>query len=182
MNESIKLEISFNENVEREHQKFFFRYTWRKGFTELKKAIIYAIIFLFLGFFSQSKFINNNPASTIFRYAGFIFLGYIFLLLYQYFTRKKKFHELIEEQINDLKRKDEKASFVILNQDDITMENSLSTIRSIWSKTSYKLINQYLIVSILNNSLHFVFTETDFKENDYKTFMDFLEQYSKKEK
>lgn len=182
MNESIRLEIPFNENAEREQQQFFFRYKWKNGFTELKKSIIYAIIFLFLGFFSQSKFINSNPASTVFRYAGFIFLGYIFLLLYQYFTRKKKFHELMEEQINDIKRKDEKYSVVILNKDSITIENSLSTMGAVWNKTSYKFVDKYLILGILNNSLHFIFTENDFKENDYKTLIGFLEQYAKKEK
>lgn len=91
MNESIKLEIPFNETAEREHQQLFFRYTWKNHFTELKKATLYAIIFLFLGFFSQSKLINNNPTSSIFMYGGFIFWGYIFLLLYQYFIRKKRF-------------------------------------------------------------------------------------------
>ncbi|WP_347219645.1 hypothetical protein [Chryseobacterium sp.] len=181
MNESIRLEVPFNENAERGHQQFFFRYKWKKGFTELKKAIIYAIIFLFLGFFSQSKFINSNPASTVFRYAGFIFLGYIFLLLYQYFTRKKKFNELTETLISDLKRKGEKSSFVILTQENITVENSLSIIGAVWSKTGYKFVDKYLILSFLNNSLHFVFTETDFKENDYKTLTGFLEQYSQQE-
>lgn len=182
MNEPIRLEVPFNENAERQQQQFFFRYRWKNGFAELKKAIIYAIIFLFLGFFSQSKFINSNPASTVFRYAGVIFLGYIFLLLYQYFTRKKKFHKLMEEQINDLKRKEEKNSVVILDKDSITMENSLSTIKAVWNKTSYKFVDKYLIFGILNNSFHFIFTENDFKENDYKILIGFLEQYSKKEK
>ncbi|MEJ5105887.1 hypothetical protein [Chryseobacterium sp. MYb328] len=182
MNESITLEIAFNEKAEREHQQFFFRYQWKKGFTELKKAIIYALIFLFLGFFSQSKFINNSPASVVFRYAGFIFIAYIFLLLYQFFTSKKKFYKSIEEQISDFKQKDEKFSFIILNKDDITLENPFNTIVSVWSKTNYKFVDQYLILGILNNNLNFVFTEHDFKENDYKTFTNFLEQYSKKNK
>ncbi|BAP33526.1 uncharacterized protein CHSO_4489 [Chryseobacterium sp. StRB126] len=181
MNESIKLEVPFDENREREHQKFFFHYTWKQGFTELKKAIFYAILFLSLGF-SSLNFIQNNPASTIFRYAGVIFLGYIFLLLYQYFTRKKKFYESMEEQINDFKQKNENASFIILDKDNITIENSLSTIGSVWSKTSYKFVDQYLILSIINSNLNFVFSESDFKERDYKTFTSFLEQYSKQEK
>lgn len=181
MNESIKLEVPFNENREREHQKFFFQYSWKKEFTELKKAIFYALLFLSLGF-SRLNFIQNNPASTVFKYAGVIFLGYIFLLLYQYLTRKKKFYESLEAHINDFKRKDEKTGFIILNKDNITIENSLSTIGSIWSKTSYKLVDNYLILSIINNNINFVFSESDFKENDYKTFTSFLEQYSKKEK
>ncbi|MDM1554300.1 MULTISPECIES: hypothetical protein [Chryseobacterium] len=180
MNESIKLELPFNENSEREHQKFFFHHTWKNGFTELKKAIFYALLFLLLGF-SSLNFIQNNPASTVFRYGGVVFLGYIFLLLYQYFTRKKKFSESVEEQINDLKQKDEKSTFIILNKDHITMENSLSTIGAVWSKTSYQFIDKYLILSVINNNLNFVFSETDFKENDYKTFVAFLGQYSKNE-
>ncbi|MBP2617017.1 hypothetical protein [Chryseobacterium jejuense] len=181
MDESIKLKVPFNENREREHQKFFFHHTWKKGFTELKKAIFYAILFLSLGF-SSLNFIQNNPASTVFRYAGVIFLGYIFLLLYQYFTKKKKFYQSIEEQINDFKRKNENTSFIILDKENITMENSLSTIGTVWSKTSYKFVDKYLILSILNNNLNFIFTETDFKGSDYKTFTSFLEQYSKQEK
>lgn len=181
MNESIKLELPFNENREREHQKFFFQYSWKTGFTELKKAIFYALLFLSLGF-SRLNFIQNNPASAVFKYAGVVFIGYIFLLLYQYFARKKKFHESLEAQINDFKQKDEKTSFIILNKDNITIENSLSTIGSIWSKTSYKLIDKYLILSMINSNINFVFSESDFKESDYKTFTSFLEQYSKKEK
>ncbi|WP_250255493.1 hypothetical protein [Chryseobacterium sp. Marseille-Q3244] len=180
MNESIKLEVPFNETAEREHQQFFFRYTWKNGFTELKKAILYAIVFLCLGF-SPSKLITSTPASAVFRYGGFIFLAYIFLLLYQFFTRKKKFHASIEEQINDFKQKDEKFSFIILNKDHITLENSLNTIGSIWSRTSYKFVDKYLILSILTNA-NFIFTENDFKENDYKVLKSFLEQYSKEEK
>lgn len=181
MNESVKLEIPFNENREREHQKFFFQYTWKKGFTELKKAIFYALLFLSLGF-SRLNFIQNNPASTVFKYAGVIFIGYIFLLLYQYFTAKKKFHESIEAQINDFKRKHEKDGFIILKEDTITIENSLSTVGSVWGKTSYKFVDKYLIMNMINSNINFVFSETDFKESDYKTFTSFLEQYSKQKK
>ncbi|UCA57945.1 hypothetical protein KB553_12855 [Chryseobacterium rhizoplanae] len=182
MNESIKLEIPFNETAEREHQQFFFRYTWKNHFTELKKAILYAIIFLFLGFFSQSKLINNSPASSIFRYGGFIFLGYIFLLLYQYFIRKKKVYKSIEEMINDFKSKDEKASFIILNKEDITIENSFSTIGAVWEKTSYKFVDKYIILSIINSNINFIFTKADLKEHDYNTLTGFLEEYSKQGK
>jgi arginine exporter protein ArgO len=183
MNEFIKLEIPFNENKGRENQQFFFRYKWKKGFTELKKAVIYALIFLLLGFFSQSKLINNSPASVIFRYTGFIFLAYIFLLLYQFFTSKKKFYKSLEEQISDFKQKTDKASsFIILNKDNITIENSFNTIGSVWSKTNYTFADKYLILGILNSNFNFVFTKTDFKEDDYKTFTNFLEQYSREQK
>lgn len=182
MNESITLEVPFNENTEREQQHFFFRYTWKKGFAELKKAILYAIVFLFLGFFSQSKLINNSPASNVFRYAGFIFIGYIFLLLYQYFIAKKKFNKNLEEQIIDFKGKDNQNGFIILSEDHITLENSLTTIGTVWSKTNYKFVDQYIILNIINSNLNYIFTNNDFKENDYKILTDFLGQYSKQVK
>jgi len=76
MDEPIKLQLYFNENTEWENQKFFFRYTWKKHLAELKKAIIYTVLFLTLGFVPL-KAIDLGPVSIIFKYGSFLFIGYI---------------------------------------------------------------------------------------------------------
>ncbi|MBB6331948.1 hypothetical protein HNP24_002898 [Chryseobacterium sediminis] len=181
MDESIKLQINFNEDIERKNQKFFFQYLWKKKFTELKKTIIYAILFLALGFFPPEA-LNLGPVANIFKYGGVFFSGYIFLILYHYFRSKNKTFKLIEEQIDDLRRKKDEISFITLHQDSITFKNPLITINCIWDKTTYKIIDQCLIVNILNNKISWIFTGAEFKENEYNIFLDFLQQHSKKEK
>ncbi|MDR4951513.1 hypothetical protein REB14_04855 [Chryseobacterium sp. ES2] len=181
MEEPIKLQLYFNENIEWENQRFFFQYTWKKHFVELKKAILYAVLFLALGFLPL-KSLNLGPVSVIFKYGSFLFVGYIFLLLYQYFSTKNKTFNLIEEQIENLRRKHEEISFITLHKDSITVKNPFNTINCVWDKTHYKMVDQYLILNMVNNKVNFIFTEPEFKENEYKILLDFLQQHSTKEK
>ncbi|WP_431610561.1 hypothetical protein [Chryseobacterium sp. 'Rf worker isolate 10'] len=179
MDESVKLQLYFKENIEWENQKFFFRYTWKKHLTELKKAIIYTVVCLVLGFLPL-KAIALGPVSIIFKYGSFLFIGYIILLIYQYFNAKIKTFSLIEELIENLRREDE-VSFITLYQNSITIKNPFTTINCVWSKVTYKIVDQYLILSMLNDKINFVFTESEFKGQDYTILLDFLQQYSKKE-
>lgn len=181
MEEPIKLQLYFKENVERENQKFFFQYTWKKHFVELKKAILYAVLFLALGFLPL-KSLNLGPVSVILKYGSFLFIGYIFLLLYQYFSTRNKTFNLIEEQIENLRRKHEEISFITLHKDSITVKNPFNTINCVWDKTHYKMVDQYLILNMVNKNINFIFTEPEFKENEYKILLDYLQEYSKKEK
>jgi hypothetical protein len=181
MDESIKLHLYFNENIERENQKFFFQYTWKKHFIELKKAIIYTVLFLVLGFLPVRP-LNLGPVSVIFKYGSFLFAGYIFFLLYQYFSARNKTFNLIEEQIDELRRKQNEVSFITLHKDSITVKNPFNTINCVWDKTHYKMVDQYLILNMINKNMNFIFTKSEFKENEYKILLDFLQQYSKKKK
>ncbi len=181
MDESIKLQLYFNEKTERENQKFFFRYTWKKHFAELKKAIIYAVLFLALGFLPL-KTIDLGPVSIIFKYGGILFSGYVFLILYHYFKSRNKTFKLVEEQIDDLTGKKDEISFITLYQNSITIKSPFTTINCVWEKTTYKIVDQYLILNIFNNKISFILTEPEFKENGYDILLNFLQQYSKKEK
>lgn len=180
MNEFMKIELSFNEALERKGQQFFFQYVWKKSLPGLKKTIILGALFLGIGFLPLEGF-DENPIPHIFKYIGFLCFGFLFLLLIQYFKSKKRAYKLIEEQIHDFKQKDREPNFIILDKNNITIENPFNTIRSIWDKTSYLFVDQYLIVNMLNNRLCFIFTEAEFKENDYQTLKDYLQQYSRKE-
>lgn len=179
MIEFIKLQLLFNENTEKDQQKSFFKHVWKKSFNDIKKALIYAILFLSLGFFPIKGFVGS-PFPYIFKYAGFLYIGYAFILVYQYFTTKTKTYKLIDENINDLKKRDLNMHSITLNQNIITIENPLNTISSVWEKTNYKFIHKRLIISTLNNTLHFIFTSSQFKnDDDYQTLINCLQQYSK---
>lgn len=180
MTEPIKLQLLFNENTERDQQKFSFKYVWKKSFNDLKKALIYAILFLSLGFFPLKDFVGS-PFPYIFKYIGFLYIGYAFILVYQYFVAKRKTNKLIEENINDFKTRDVNMHFITLNQNNIVIGNPLNTISSIWEKTNYILVDKYLILSMLNGSLYFTFTSSEFKEGDYQTLIDYLQKYSKQQ-
>ncbi|WP_223606612.1 hypothetical protein [Chryseobacterium sp. OSA05B] len=180
MIEPIKLQLLFNENTEKDQQKFFFNHVWRKSFNDIKKALIYAILFLSLGFFPIKGFIGS-PFPYIFKYAGFLYIGYAFILVYQYFTAKRKAFRLIDENINDLKKRDLNMHYIILNQNSIVIQNPLNTLSSVWEKTNYKFVDQYLILSTLNNTLHFIFNSSQFKNDDYQTLIDCLQKNSKQQ-
>src|SRR5690606_19462288 len=111
MNENITIEVPFNEKIERENQNFFFKHTWKKVFRELKKAVIYVIIFLTIGFFPLKDF-DQSAIPYIFKYVGFLFIGYIFLLLYQYWVSKKTNYKLIEKYIEDFKVNNNKITYI----------------------------------------------------------------------
>jgi len=102
------------------------------------------------------------------------------LATYQYFNAKVKTFNLTEELIENLRREDE-VSFITLYQNSISIKNPFTTINCVWSKTSYKIIDHYLILSMLNNKINFVFTEPEFKENEFTILLDFLQRHSKKE-
>ncbi|WP_185288530.1 hypothetical protein [Chryseobacterium lactis] len=172
--------IDFNENKKRENLQFFFKHKWKKSSGELRKVIIYTILFLSLGFLPFFSHKIGQP-SVIFRYGGFMFLGYIFLLVYQYFTTKNTTYKLIEQQINDYTQQEKKESSIILNKEVITIEDPFNTIGSTWSRTNYKIIDQFLILNVLNNRLSFIFTKSEFKNSDYEILIDFLQKYSKLE-
>jgi hypothetical protein len=104
-----------------------------------------------------------------------MFLGYIFLLVYQYFTTKNTTYKLVEQQINDYTQQ-KKESSIILNKEVITIEDPFNTIGSTWSRTNYKIIDQFLILNVLNNRLSFIFTKSEFKNSDYEILIDFLQK------
>ncbi|MDR2236772.1 MAG: hypothetical protein LBE92_11670 [Chryseobacterium sp.] len=180
MNESVKLELPFDENTKRENYRFFFQYRWKKSLGELKRVIIYAVLFLSLGFIPSIAIKIGQP-SVIFRYGSFLFIGYIFYLLYRYFASKKEAYKLVEKQINDYKRQQKRIDFILLNKDSITIESPFQTLGSDWDSTSYKIISRFLILNILQGKLSFILTKSEFKENDYNVLMDFLQKYSKQE-
>ncbi|MCQ9641757.1 hypothetical protein MP478_20440 [Chryseobacterium sp. WG14] len=179
MNEFIKIELEFNEKLERKGQQFFFQYVWKKSFSKLKKTIFLGLLFLGIGFLPLEEF-DTSPIPYIFKYIGFLYVGFFLLLIIQYFKSKKKTYRLIEEQIDDFIQKDREPNSISLDKNNITIENPFNTIRSIWDKTSYQFVDEYLILNILNDRLCFIFTEAEFKENDYQVLKDFIQQYSQK--
>lgn len=173
--------IEFNEETEKRNQKFFFKYIWKKKFHELKRAVIYAIIFLTIGFLPLKGF-DENLLPYIFRYLGFLYIGYIFLTVYQYIYSKKKNNLYIEEIVADFKKSENKSLKITLDSDSLKIENAFNIFGSVWEKTTYKFADDYLIVGILKNGLNFIFTKSEFKSSDFDNFLNYLHKYSKEEK
>ncbi|MBV8328140.1 hypothetical protein [Chryseobacterium sp.] len=158
-----------------------FRYIWQKHIAEIKKAALYTVLFLILGFVPL-KAIDLGPVSIIFKYGTFVFVGYISLLIYQYFTSKKNAYSLIKKQSDDFKNMKDQSNDILLHPNHITVKFPLTTIECSWEKTNYKIIDQYLIVTMLDNRIRLIFTNAQCKENEYKTLLNFVQQYSHKEK
>lgn len=182
MSESIIIEIPFNEKIERENQRFFFKYLWKRKTTELKKAVIYSIIFLAIGFVPLNDF-KQSPIPYIFKYVGFLYIGYIFLIVYEYILSKKKFHKAVEENLQDFKSdKDHKVSIISLNENSLEIKTIFNNFGSVWNKINYKLVDGYLIVGLLKGNLNFVFTKNEFNNSDYETLVNYLQKYSRQVK
>lgn len=181
MTENITIEFPFNEKIEREHQHFFFKYVWKRNFTELKKAIIYVIIFLTIGFLPLKGF-DGNAIPYIFKYIGFLCIGYIFLLVYQYLVSKKKTYKIIEENIKDFKDSHNQTVYIILNETSLEIKSTFNTFGSNWEKTNYKFVDNHLIIGMLRSSLNFVFTKPEFNNSDYDILLNYVQKYSKQQK
>lgn len=180
MNNSVQLEVTFNENRERESQKFFFQYTWRKHFSKLRIVTICAILFLLIGFLPISE-LNESIISYLFKFLGILCIGYICLVIIQYLISKKQTSHLIEKRINDLKQIQEKTSFIILNEESVTIKKPTNIVGSHWNKTSYKIIGKYIILNLLQNKITLIFTTSGFTGSDYDTFKDFVQKYSQQQ-
>ncbi|MNU18905.1 hypothetical protein D3C71_71140 [compost metagenome] len=181
MNEDIIINLSFNEKIERDNQNFYFKYIWKSKFTELKKSVIYSIIFLTIGF-APIKGFEQSPIPYVFKYVGFLYIAYIFLLTYQYIQAKKKTHQLIEEHILDLKNSNNLISKIILTENAIEIKNIFYNFGSVWDKTNYKFVNDYLIVGLLKGNLNFIFTKAEFNNSDYDVLLNHLQKHSRQQK
>lgn len=175
MNQNNIIEFIFNEKLERENQNFYFKYVWKKNFRELKKAIIYAIIFLTIGFLPLQNF-DKSAFPYIFKYFGFLFIGYIFLLIYQYFTFKKRFQIEVDKIIKKYKQKNE-SHFIILNSEYIEFKNPFTTIMSVWENTSYIILDDYILISPINN-LYYITHKSEITIDQFKIIIDYLQKYS----
>ncbi|KAB1228435.1 hypothetical protein [Chryseobacterium viscerum] len=178
MEKSIQFEIIFNENRERESQKFFFQYRWKKYFLPLKILGACALFFLLIGFL-PIKIFDKSIIPYTFKFLGFLGIGYICLLSVLYFKSKKQTYQLIEKRIDELKQQNEKRSLIILNEESITIQKPTNITGSNWDKIRYKIVGDYLILNLLQNKINIIFTSSAFEGSDYYTFRDFVQKYSK---
>jgi len=174
MNQNI-IEFTFNEKSERQNQNFYFKYVWKEKSKELKKAILYAIIFLSIGFLPLQHF-ENSVFPSIFKYFGFLFIGYVFLLIFQYYTSRKRFQKEADHMIEKYKQKNE-AHFIILDDEYIEFKNPLTTIKSIWETTSYIISGEYILISPLNN-LYYIIHTSETIGDQFKIIINYLQKYS----
>jgi hypothetical protein len=126
------------------------------------------------------KNFDQNLLYYIFRYGGVFFVFYIILILIQYFKTKKKIYRKIEELILEFKTNNTVKTFIILDEQKIEFKNPINNISTIWSKTSYISVNDYLIIKIVNDALYYIFKKEEFETNNYQTLLSFLEKYSTK--
>lgn|GEM_PF-5458630 len=128
----------------------------------IKESCCLFIIFLAIGFVPLNDF-KQSPVPYIFKYVGFLFIGYIFLIVYEYILSKKKFHKAVEENIQDFKSdKDHKVSIISLSENSLEIKTIFNNFGSVWNKINYKLVDGYLIVGLLKGNLNFVFTKNEF--------------------
>lgn len=176
MDNSIVIELPFDEKIERQNQNFYFKYIWKKVFKGWIRIIALTSIFLFLGFYPIENF-DTNLLYYIIKYTGIFLCGYCFILIYQYFNSKKKFKIEIEKIVQELQQK-LGSSYIKLSSEELELSNPLYTIKCIWDKTSYSLIEGYLIIHTISN-LNYVFNKSELENNDFETIISYLERFSK---
>ncbi|WP_449389182.1 hypothetical protein [Chryseobacterium lineare] len=179
MKENITIEITFNEEIERENQNFYFKYVWSKTFKEWKKIIVITFVFLFLGFYPIKNF-DTNLLFYLFRYGGIFLFGLLLTVIYQYFISKKKFKKQVEDLISEFKTID-KPSYVSMNEEKIEFKNPVNTFSSIWEKVSFVKIDNFILINVINN-LHFIINKSEFTNDEFGTILDYLEKYAKHQK
>jgi hypothetical protein len=172
MEENIKLELLFDEKIERRNQKFYFKFLWRKKFIELRKIFILAIFLLFLGFY-PIKNLDQNLLYYIAKYGGVFLMGYVLLFVYSYFKSKKKTCSKIEKLIDEFKNT-ENNNYIQLTDKKLEVRNQFYSVDSIWNKTNYKIVNSFLLLSFFEINLNYVFTKEEFKNAEYETFFNFF--------
>ncbi|MDQ0592677.1 hypothetical protein QFZ37_001046 [Chryseobacterium ginsenosidimutans] len=176
MNDNVIIEFPFNEKIERGNQNFYFKYIWKKVFKGWIRIIILTAIFLFLGFYPIKNF-DTNLLYYLIKYMGIFLCGYCFILIYQYFNSKKKFKIEIEKVIQELQQK-HGSSYIKLSSEEVEFSNPLYTIKCVWDKTSYSLIEDYLIIHTISN-LNYVFNKSELEYRDFETIIRYLENFSR---
>ncbi|MGK6343951.1 hypothetical protein ACMGDK_17155 [Chryseobacterium sp. DT-3] len=178
MNETIKIEIPFNEIFERQNQDFYFKYVWGRTLNNWWKIVLFTAVFLFLGFYPIENF-DKNLIYYICKYGGIFLSGYCFILVYQYFTSKKKFKKEVDLIMDNLKAKNE-PSFITLANYSIEFKNVFYTISSVWEKVSYVKSHDTIIINVIS-TLSFIIQKSEFKNNEFDIILNYLEKYSKQQ-
>ncbi|KFF22775.1 hypothetical protein [Chryseobacterium sp. JM1] len=178
MNESITIEIPFNETFERQNQNFHFKYVWNKTLKNWWKIAIFTLVFLFLGFYPIENF-DKNLIHYIFKYGGIFFCGYCFILINHYFVSRKKLKKEVDKIITEFKPKNQ-PSFIILNDHSIEFKNIFYTICCVWEKVSYIRSNDTIIISPIN-TLSFIIQKAEFKNDEFDIVLNYLAKYSKQQ-
>lgn len=178
MNETIKIEIPFNETFERQNQNFYFKYVWGKTLKNWWKIVLFTAVFLFLGFYPIENF-DKSLIYYICKYVGIFFCGYCFILINHYFVSRKKFKKDVDQIIADFKAKNE-PSFITLDNYNIEFKNVFYTISSVWEKVSYVRSNDTIIINTIN-TLSFIIQKSEFKNNEFDVILNYLEKYSKQQ-
>lgn len=178
MNETITIEIPFNETFERQNQNFYFKYVWSKTIKNWWKIAVFTLIFLFLGFYPIEN-LDKSPIYYIFKYGGIFFCGYCFILINHYFVSRKKFKKEVDQIIADFRAKNE-SSFIILNDNSIEFKNVFYTVSAVWDKVSYVKSNDTLIINAIN-ALSFIIQKQEFKNDEFDIILNYLQKYSKQQ-
>ncbi|MBB6372606.1 hypothetical protein [Chryseobacterium shigense] len=178
MNETITIQIPFNEKFERQNQDFYFKYVWGKTIKNWWKIALFTLVFLFLGFYPIENF-DKNLLYYICKYVGIFLFGYCSILVNHYFVSRKKFRKEIDQIIADFKAKNE-SSFIILDDNSIKFKNVFYTISSVWEKVSYIESNDTIIINPIN-TLSFIIQKPEFKNNEFDIILNYLQKYSKKQ-
>lgn len=108
---------------------------------------------------------------------GVFLSGYCFISIYQYFNSKKKFKTDLEKIIQELHQKKGKC-YIKLSSEEVEFSNPLYTIKCIWNKTSYSLVDDYVIIHTISN-LNYVLNKDELGNNDFETVISYLERFSK---
>ncbi|MCT2562369.1 hypothetical protein [Chryseobacterium herbae] len=178
MNETIQIEIPFNETLERQNQNFYFKYVWNKALKKWWKILLFTIVFLFLGFYPIENF-DKNLIHYIFKYGGIFFCGYCFILINNYFASRKKFKKEVDKIITEFKTKNEPSS-IILNDHGIEFKNAFYMMGSVWEKVFYIRSNDTIVISPIN-TLSFIIQKAEFKNDEFDIVLNYLAKYSKQQ-
>ena len=180
MNDIITIKLTFDEKTERDNQKFLFCHNWKKQTKGWKGLLIITVVFLFLGFY-PIKYAYGNSTFYFFRIIGVFVLVYLALSILRYFKLKKNFNLKLEELICDLKKADKDSFLMIICDHSIEVKNPFTSIDSVWEKTNYQIINNYLILRFLDNSVQYIFNKSEFENADHEVLISHLQKHSRRQ-
>ena len=177
MNEIMTIQLYYDEDIERENQKFLFKLTWKKFLKDWKKLVLFTLLIVFLGFYPIKNF-DSNLIYYLIRFGAIYLLIYWVIILRSYIKAKKEFQKKLDQMITELNKADQNLFSIILNETLIEIKNPFNNFSSVWDKTSYQLIENRIIISFLNNTLNFVLDQSEFRNADFEILKDYIHENS----
>lgn len=172
MENSLKIQINFNEQTIRKQLWAHFYYSWKKKLPGLIKNFFYVLFFLFV----LDSILGNKSRIEFLRFSLILFGAFCIMYLGIFYYNKANFTSKLNQNIDELKKYNP-ITELYFDDESFSIKCEQYDLRSIWKKTSYGISGKVLMIHIdLGTSFTFLISEEE--TDQFSAILEFLKSKS----